>query len=77
VAHEIGIEILTVEERQELQESGKFDVKTSGWVITPPEVREPYAHCFATAVITGFLSIATGLTRITASVVFVVRLHIN
>ena len=40
VAQEIGIEILTEDEYRELQDLGEFDLKTSSWVGTPPEVRE-------------------------------------
>jgi hypothetical protein len=36
----IGIELLTEEEYRELQKLGKFDMKTSSWVATPPEVRK-------------------------------------
>jgi len=40
VAKEIGIEILTEDEYRELQKLGEFDLKTSSWVATPPEVRD-------------------------------------
>ncbi len=40
VAVAIGIEILTEEEYRELQNLGEFDLKTSSWVKTPPEVRK-------------------------------------
>jgi len=39
VAKEIGIDILTEDEYRELQKLGEFDLKTSSWVATPPEVR--------------------------------------
>jgi hypothetical protein len=39
VAASIGIEILTEEEYRELQKLGDFDLKTSSWVRTPPEIR--------------------------------------
>ena len=39
MAAAIGIELLTEEEYRELQKLGKFDLKTSSWVKTPPEVR--------------------------------------
>jgi hypothetical protein len=38
-AAEIGIEMLTEEQYKELQSLGEFDLKTSSWVSTPPEVR--------------------------------------
>lgn len=35
----MGIEILTEEQYRELQQLGKFDIKTSSWIKTPDEVR--------------------------------------
>jgi len=35
----MGIEILTEEQYRELQQLGKFDLKTSSWVKTPAEIR--------------------------------------
>jgi hypothetical protein len=40
MAVEMGIEILTEEEYRELQKLGNFDIKTSSWIITPPEIRK-------------------------------------
>lgn len=40
VAIAMGVEILTEEEYRGLQELGEFDLKTSSWVRTPPDVRE-------------------------------------
>lgn len=40
MAAEMGIEILTEEEYQQLQQLGNFDAKTSSWLATPPEVRK-------------------------------------
>ena len=40
VAAAIGIELLTEEQYRELQELGNFDLKTSSWVHTPPEIRK-------------------------------------
>jgi len=40
MAAEMGIELLTEEQYRALQELGKFDLKTSSWVATPPEVRK-------------------------------------
>jgi hypothetical protein len=40
MAAEIGIEILTEEQYRELQKLGKFDTKTSSWLITPSEIRQ-------------------------------------
>jgi hypothetical protein len=39
MAAAMGIEILTEEEYQELQELGDFDTKTSSWVKTPADIR--------------------------------------
>ena len=40
VAAGMGIELLTEEQYRELQELGAFDLKTSSWVQTPPEIRK-------------------------------------
>jgi hypothetical protein len=40
MASEMGIEILTEEEYKNLQQSGKFDTKTSSWIRTPAEIRK-------------------------------------
>ncbi|WP_338554632.1 DUF4256 domain-containing protein [Paenibacillus sp. KS-LC4] len=40
MAEFIGIELLTEEQYRELQELGKFDLKTSSWVKTPANIRE-------------------------------------
>ena len=40
MANAMGIEILTEEQYRELQKLGKFDLKTSSWVITPPDIRK-------------------------------------
>ncbi|WP_436837058.1 DUF4256 domain-containing protein [Planococcus shixiaomingii] len=40
MAAEMGIEVLTEEQYRELQKVGKFDMKTSSWVLTPADVRE-------------------------------------
>ena len=40
MAAAIGIEILTEEQYRELQQLGKFDTKTSSWIITPPDIRK-------------------------------------
>ena len=36
----MGIELLTEEQYRELQKFGEFDLKTSSWVKTPPEIRK-------------------------------------
>jgi hypothetical protein len=36
---EMGIDLLSEEQYRELQKLGIFDVKTSSWVKTPPEIR--------------------------------------
>lgn len=40
MATEMGIELLTEEQYQELQKLGEFDTKTSSWVKTPDNVRK-------------------------------------
>lgn len=40
MAAEIGIELLTEDQYKELQKLGKFDTKTSSWIITPKEIRD-------------------------------------
>jgi hypothetical protein len=40
MAEVMGIEILTEEQYRELQQLGKFDLKTSSWVKTPPAIRK-------------------------------------
>jgi hypothetical protein len=40
MAAAMGIELLTEEQYRELQKLGTFDLKTSSWVKTPPDVRK-------------------------------------
>jgi len=40
LATEMGIDLLTEQQYRELQKFGKFDTKTSSWIITPPEIRK-------------------------------------
>ena len=39
MASEMGIELLTEEQYRALQQLGEFDLKTSSWILTPPDVR--------------------------------------
>lgn len=39
MAAEMGVSLLTEEEYRHLQQLGEFDMKTSSWVHTPPEIR--------------------------------------
>lgn len=39
-ADEMGIELLTEEQYQNLQQLGKFDTKTSSWIQTPAAIRK-------------------------------------
>jgi hypothetical protein len=39
IASEMGIALLTEDQYRELQQLGEFDIKTSSWVKTPPDVR--------------------------------------
>jgi hypothetical protein len=36
----MGIELLTEAQYRQLQELGKFDLKTSSWIKTPANIRE-------------------------------------
>lgn len=40
MAAEMGIQLLTEEEYRSLQQLGKFDTKTSSWVLTPVNIRK-------------------------------------
>jgi hypothetical protein len=40
MASAMGIELLTEEQYRDLQKLGKFDLKTSSWIITPSEIRK-------------------------------------
>ena len=40
MATDMGIELLTEQQYRELQQLGNFDLKTSSWVQTPPEIRK-------------------------------------
>jgi len=40
LAASMGIDLLTEEQYRELQKLGKFDLKTSSWVMTPPAIRK-------------------------------------
>lgn len=40
MAEEMGVKILSEEQYRELQKLGEFDLKTSSWVLTPPEIRK-------------------------------------
>lgn len=40
MAADMGIELLTEAQYRELQQLGNFDLKTSSWVKTPPEIRK-------------------------------------
>lgn len=39
MADEMGVELLTEEQYRALQALGEFDLKTSSWISTPPEIR--------------------------------------
>lgn len=40
MAADMGIELLTEEQYRELQQLGNFDMKTSSWIVTPPDIRK-------------------------------------
>jgi len=43
----MGIELLTEEQYRELLTLGNFDMKTSSWIVTPPEIRKLGGAIFA------------------------------
>jgi hypothetical protein len=47
MAAAMGIEILTEEQYRGLQNLGKFDMKTSSWIKTPPGIRKAGGAIFA------------------------------
>ncbi len=47
MAASIGIELLTEQQYRDLQELGKFDLKTSSWLKTPMEIRKLGGALFA------------------------------
>ena len=47
MATEMGIEILSEEEYQDLQKLGSFDTKTSSWIKTPADIRKLGGAIFA------------------------------
>lgn len=47
MAKDMGIELLTEEEYRELQKLGKFDTKTSSWIVTPASIRKLGGAIFA------------------------------
>ena len=47
MANSMGIEILSEEQYRELQKLGEFDLKTSSWIQTPPEIRKLGGALFA------------------------------
>lgn len=40
MAKDMGIELLTEAQYRELQTLGEFDLKTSSWILTPPDIRK-------------------------------------
>ena len=47
MAAAMGIELLTEDQYRALQELGNFDMKTSSWLKTPPEIRKRGGAIFA------------------------------
>ena len=47
MAAAMGIELLTEEQYRMLQELGKFDLKTSSWILTPAPIRKLGGAIFA------------------------------
>jgi hypothetical protein len=47
MAAEMGIELLSEDEYRQLQQLGRFDMKTSTWIKTPPDIRKLGGAIFA------------------------------
>jgi len=47
MAEAMGIELLTEEQYRALQKLGKFDLKTSSWILTPADIRKLGGAIFA------------------------------
>ncbi|WP_373548463.1 DUF4256 domain-containing protein [Haliscomenobacter sp.] len=47
MAADMGIELLNEVQYRELQQLGKFDAKTSSWILTPPDIRKLGGAIFA------------------------------
>ena len=47
MAADMGIELLTEEQYRQLQKLGKFDTKTSSWIVTPADIRKLGGAIFA------------------------------
>jgi hypothetical protein len=47
MAASMGIELLSEQQYRVLHEVGKFDAKTSSWILTPPEIRKLGGSLFA------------------------------
>lgn len=47
MAKDMGIEVLNEEQYRMLQTLGQFDLKTSSWIITPPDIRKLKGALFA------------------------------
>ncbi len=47
MAAAMGIEILTEDQYRAMQQLGNFDMKTSSWLKTPPEIRQLGGALFA------------------------------
>ncbi len=47
MAADMGIELLSEDQYRELQQLGKFDTKTSSWILTPPAIRKLGGALFA------------------------------
>lgn len=40
MATSMGVELLTEAQYRDLQKLGRFDAKTSSWLLTPPPIRD-------------------------------------
>ncbi|VTR50792.1 Uncharacterised protein [Sphingobacterium thalpophilum] len=40
IAEKMGVQLLTEQQYRQLQKLGNFDLKTSSWILTPPDIRK-------------------------------------
>lgn len=66
IAAAMGIELLDEAQYRRLQELGKFDTKTSSWIVTPLAIRQHGGALFGDRRYEHVLCITTGRSRITA-----------
>lgn len=73
MAKEMGIELLTEEQYCALQQLGEFDLKTSSWLLTPPDIRQHGGALFGDRPTAASSPITTGRSRTTRRAAFAAR----